>query len=132
MFEMTVYSHAPSVGTGMNADQAQEPESESSLVFLADADPLVDPHCYFCGQNLSLRFGLGLCAGPALRTAQGDKPVCAACGRRLAPALSALLELAQTAQRIGRVHGRTPLRVTMEALLELARVSERYSSLVSL
>ena len=32
----------------------------------------------------------------------------------------------KTAQWIGRVQGRTPLRVSMEALLELARVSERY------
>lgn len=116
----------------MNADQAQEPESESLLVFLADADPPLDPHCFYCGQNLSLRLGLGLRTGPALRTAQEDKPVCVECGRRLAPALSALLELAQTARRVGRVQERTPLGVSMEALLELARVSERYSSLVSL
>src|SRR5687768_5096614 len=109
----------------MGSDLCQGPTPPIPLLVLAHWNSSQGSFCSFCDRNLSPGVGLGL------RVTQEKKPVCLECGLLHAPILTALLELAQTAHRIGRVQGRTPLRVSMEALLELARVSERYSSLMS-
>jgi hypothetical protein len=57
----------------------------------------------------------------------GDQrqPLCRPCGKKVAPTMVALLELAQTAERVGRScrHLLTP---PMESLLDLARAAENY------
>jgi hypothetical protein len=65
-------------------------------------------------------------AGPRLALRAGHKPVCRDCGRRHAPLLAALLELAHVARRVGRI-GRHTLVPPMVALLELARAAEQYT-----
>ncbi len=63
----------------------------------------------------------------ALFAEDNDHPVCRNCARKLAPAMSALLDLAQTAQRIGR-GSRHLLTPPMESLLDLAHAAETYST----
>ena len=53
--------------------------------------------------------------------------VCRSCGKRYAPHLLALLDLAQAAERVGRT-SRYLLVPPMESLLELARAAENYST----
>lgn len=82
--------------------------------------------------------GNGLCAlcgevalsetGPGLSLVDREARICRGCGQRHTPQLVALLDLAQAAQRIGRV-GRHILIPPMEALLDLARAAENYSTL---
>jgi hypothetical protein len=55
-----------------------------------------------------------------------DEAVCRDCGRRHAPALAALLDLARTAQRVARTH-RPTLVPPLNALLDLARAAESYA-----
>ena len=76
--------------------------------------------CPVCGQAHQGRNGLGLFAD------EQDQPMCRTCGKQLAPTMVALLDLAQTAQRVGRGcrHLLTP---PMASLLDLARAAEDYS-----
>lgn len=75
--------------------------------------------CGLCGQALLAHSGPGLC----LR--ENGQLVCRDCGRREAPHLLALLDLAQAAERIGKV-SRHVLVPPMESLLNLARAAEDY------
>jgi hypothetical protein len=75
----------------------------------------------------------GLCAkpvvpvaGPHLCLDDGRDVVCRDCGRRHAPALAALLDLALVAERVGRI-GRHTLVPPLDALLDLARAAEDYN-----
>ncbi len=65
-------------------------------------------------------------AGPRLVEIDTQQPVCRECGRRHAPSLAALLDLARTAQRIARVHRHT-LVPPLHDLLDLARAAENYT-----
>ena len=64
--------------------------------------------------------------GPRLFPVDGDEPICRDCGKRLAPNLVALLDLAHVADKVGRL-GRHMLTPSMESLLDLARAAENYS-----
>jgi hypothetical protein len=52
--------------------------------------------------------------------------VCERCGHRAAPALAALVDLADTAERVGRIQRHT-VSPPMSALLELARAAEQFT-----
>jgi hypothetical protein len=64
--------------------------------------------------------------GPGLFLEAHPSPLCRGCGKKLAPAMAALLELAVTAQRVGR-RSRHMLTPPLESLLDLARAAENYS-----
>jgi hypothetical protein len=76
--------------------------------------------CPECGQNSAGRRGL------SLFSEDHGQPVCRTCGKKLAPAMIALLDLAQTAERVGR-RARNLLSPPMESLLDLASAAENYS-----
>jgi hypothetical protein len=67
-------------------------------------------------------------AHPGPRLFQPDEPIplCPACCKKHAPRLVALLELAHTAEKVGR-KSRHLLTPPMEGLLDLARAAENYS-----
>jgi hypothetical protein len=75
--------------------------------------------CTLCGDRTSE-------TGPQLYRADRKDLVCRACGKKHAPSLAALLELACTAERVGRI-GRHTLVPPLTALLDLARAAEDYS-----
>jgi hypothetical protein len=77
--------------------------------------------CPVCGRNHSLG-----AHGPRLFLEEHAEPLCASCGKKLAPSMAALLELARAAERIGR-RGRHMLTPPLESLLDLARAAENYS-----
>jgi len=56
-----------------------------------------------------------------------DDPLCRGCGKKLAPTMAALLDLAHTAERVGR-RSRHMLTPPLETLLDLARAAENYSA----
>jgi hypothetical protein len=64
--------------------------------------------------------------GPQLYRADSGDAVCRNCGKKHAPWLVALLDLAGTAQRVGRI-GRHTLVPPLTALLDLARAAEDYT-----
>ena len=64
--------------------------------------------------------------GPRIVSADSAEPLCLACGRNQAPHLIALLDLAQTADKVGR-HSRHLLTPSMKSLLELARAAETFA-----
>lgn len=66
-------------------------------------------------------------AGPRLVLAENLRPVCTTCGRRHAPALAALVQLADEAARLGRI-GRHGVFPPYTALLDLARAAENYAA----
>jgi hypothetical protein len=76
--------------------------------------------CPKCGQGYLGRSGLGLFAE------NHDHPVCRSCGKKGAPTMVALLDLAQTAERVGKSCRRL-LTPPMESLLDLAHAAEAYS-----
>jgi hypothetical protein len=78
-----------------------------------------DP-CGLCGQPA------GAAAGTQLVTADGLQPVCLGCGRRHAPSLAALVQLANEAERVGRI-GRHTVFPPYTALLDLARAADNYT-----
>lgn len=73
--------------------------------------------CAMCGAVQESR------KGP--RMILGDQAVCRECGRRQDPRLSALVELAATADRVGKSF-RHLLTPPLEAMLELAKAAENY------
>jgi hypothetical protein len=77
--------------------------------------------CPVCGQRH------GGAGGPRLFLEQHAEPVCRTCGKRMAPDLAALVELAHTARRVGR-QTRRLLTPPMESLLDLARAAENYTA----
>jgi hypothetical protein len=64
-------------------------------------------------------------SGPELFEVQEERPICSDCGRFHAPTLCALLDLARTAEQVGRISRHGP-RVPLEKLLQLARAAEHY------
>jgi hypothetical protein len=76
--------------------------------------------CPKCGKRNPGRGGLGVF------TEEHDQPVCRSCGKKWAPAMIALLDLAHAAERIGKScrHLLTP---PMESLLDLAQAAETYT-----
>jgi hypothetical protein len=75
--------------------------------------------CSLCGGHTSVD-------GPQLYRADRKDAVCRACGKKHAPSLVALLDLACTAERVGRI-GRHTLVPPLTALLDLARAAEDYT-----
>ncbi len=91
------------------------------------------PHLTIKLSPLAAHGSCGLCArpitpvvGPRLCLDDGRDVVCRDCGKRHAPALSALLDLAHVAERVGRI-GRHTLVPPLDALLDLARAAENYN-----
>jgi hypothetical protein len=76
--------------------------------------------CGLCGQPLTAS------AGTLLLLAGNYTPVCLECGRRHAPSLAALVNLADAATRIGRI-GRHSVFPPLTALLDLANAAEKYA-----
>lgn len=76
--------------------------------------------CALCGKRTAAG------SGPRLVRADNHACVCRDCGRRHAPPLAALLELAQVARRVGHI-GRHTLVPPLHALLDLARAAEHYT-----
>jgi len=91
----------------------------AQLTIRLDSD-LTDATCSECGSPLAAT------QGPRLVAETSSAPVCRDCGRREAPSLVALLDLARTAQRVVRTHRHT-LVPPINALLDLARAAEDYS-----
>jgi hypothetical protein len=77
--------------------------------------------CGLCGEACTAP------AGHQLFVAQSDTPVCAACGRKHAADLAALVNLASAAERIGRIE-RNSVFPPLTALLDLASAAERYAT----
>ncbi len=76
--------------------------------------------------------GCDLCGGPIapddrlhLTLSEGPGAVCRECGRKHAPSLTALLDLASAAERAGRI-GRHNVFPPLSVLLDLARAAEDY------
>jgi hypothetical protein len=76
--------------------------------------------CGLCGQAAPAP------AGTQLVLAGNSAPVCPDCGRKHAPSLTALLQLADAATRIGRI-GRHSVFPPLTALLDLANAAEKYA-----
>src|SRR5687767_10982959 len=76
--------------------------------------------CALCGT------ALGDTNGATLTLAENNQPVCPPCGKRHAPALTALLSLASVADRVTKI-GQHSVVPPMSALLDLARAAENYS-----
>jgi hypothetical protein len=69
---------------------------------------------------------VGVAAGPRLCLGENFRPVCHSCGKVYAPPLTALLDMAQAAHRIGVIN-RHALTPPLRALLDLAQVAENYA-----
>jgi hypothetical protein len=76
--------------------------------------------CGLCGRTTAQA------GGPRLCLAANWDSVCRDCGRRHAPSLVALLDLARVAERVGHV-GRHTLTPPLEAMLRLVRAAEDYT-----
>jgi hypothetical protein len=77
------------------------------------------PPCGLCGRR-TLPAG-----GPRLCIIESEDFVCQECGKKHAPALAALLDLADVAQRVGKISRHT-LAPSYHELLDLARAAEEY------
>ncbi len=76
--------------------------------------------CGLCGQRVQ-------CApGPRVGLAERPGAACRDCARRHAPALAALVDLARSAERVGRI-GRHTVCPPMTALLDLSRAAENFA-----
>src|SRR5205823_192247 len=71
-----------------------------------------------------------LAAGPRLVRADSWGCVCRECGKQHAPPLAALLELTQTAERVGNISRHT-LVPPLEALLDLAHAADGFTQALS-
>lgn len=78
-----------------------------------------DEPCGLCGQAVTAP------AGTQLLLAASSDPVCPDCGRKHAPSLAALANLAEAAARIGRIN-RHSVFPPLTALLDLANAAEKY------
>jgi hypothetical protein len=87
---------------------------------IRQVDEAKDCCCPKCGERYDSRGGLRLFGE------DHERPVCRACGKKLAPTMTALLDLAHAAERVSR-SGRRLLTPPMESLLDLARAAENYS-----
>ncbi len=77
--------------------------------------------CSCCGRSTHAA------GGPRLSRADRMDTVCRDCGKKHAPSLVALLDLARAAERVGRMSRHT-VCPPMTALLDLARAAENYTS----
>lgn len=75
--------------------------------------------CALCGKRISVN------EGPQLVMADSLDVVCSECGKRHAPALLGLIQLAGVANRVGRI-GRHTVFPPLASLLDLARAAEDY------
>jgi hypothetical protein len=82
--------------------------------------PVASDVCGLCGRDA------GAGSGPRLYLADREAVVCHSCGKKHAPSLAALLDLAQVARRVGDI-GRHTLVPPLEALLDLAHAAEDYT-----
>src|SRR5947209_6682564 len=78
--------------------------------------------CALCGGSAASA------AGPQLAVAGAESAVCRPCGKRHAPSLVALLDLARVAERVGRI-GRHTVVPPMCAILDLVKAAEDYLSI---
>ena len=95
----------------------------SELTIALQEETLTDS-CALCNKRLAAG------SGPRLVLAESQEPVCRECGRRHAPPLAALLDLAQVARRVGHI-GHHMLVPPLHALLDLARAAEYYTDAAS-
>jgi hypothetical protein len=86
-----------------------------TIKILPEAD---NPWCVQCGERMV--------AGPGAHLFQQDDPICRDCGKKHAPHLVALIDLAHVAGRVGKVCRHT-LVPPMEALLALARAADDFT-----
>lgn len=77
--------------------------------------------CPVCGTRVLHR------PGPRLFVGDPERAVCRDCGKEVSPRLVELVDLACVAEKVGK-RCRHLLTPPMEALLELARAAENYSS----
>jgi hypothetical protein len=87
---------------------------------LEHRDEVQNEPCGVCGQALSAP------AGMQLILVGKSAAVCSACGRKHAPSLAALANLAEAATRIGRIN-RHSVFPPLTALLDLANAAEKYA-----
>jgi hypothetical protein len=80
-----------------------------------------DAPCGCCGRQVQAT------AGARLILADTEAPICPDCARLHAPSLAALVNLADAADRVGRM-GRHSVFPPLTALLDLASAAERYTS----
>jgi hypothetical protein len=85
---------------------------------------LAGSYCGLCGRDIESP------AGPRLFLAENQALICHPCGKKHAPSLVALLDLARVAKRVGHM-GRHTLVPPINALLDLARAAEDYTFSVS-
>ncbi len=76
--------------------------------------------CGLCGQMQVLE------PGNQLVLVETGAPICADCGKKHAPSLDALVQLASTAERVSKI-GRHTVFPPLSALLDLASAAEKYS-----
>jgi hypothetical protein len=81
----------------------------------------VSDSCALCGQPTTIP------SGTQLVLAETRRPVCQGCGRRHDPAMAALVQLADEAERVGRI-GRHTVVAPYTALLELAQAADNFAS----
>ncbi len=79
--------------------------------------------CPLCGQATTIP------AGTQLVLAASQQPVCEPCGKRHAPPLAALAQLADEAERVGKI-GRHTVVPPYTALLELAQAADNFTAKV--
>ncbi|MGE3807036.1 MAG: hypothetical protein AB7K24_20420 [Gemmataceae bacterium] len=89
------------------------------LVIKQADDPGPCP-CAMCSEEVMVE------VGPQLATPE-HAPVCARCGKQQAPALQALVDLARTAERIGKIAQHTTW-LPLKAHLEMAHAAEKFAS----
>lgn len=77
--------------------------------------------CGLCGQTLP-----ALAGTPLILLADKSAAICQDCGRKHAQPLAALVNLADAATRIGRIH-RHSVFPPLTALLDLANAAEKYA-----
>lgn len=88
----------------------------------SDFEDLGEDSCGLCGTPIRILPGPQI----FLLASSQQLPVCRSCGVQHAPHLTALVNLAQIAQRVGQISRHRRTWVPMEALLELSRASEDY------
>jgi hypothetical protein len=93
----------------------------SQIIVQSKSSPASGP-CGFCGEPT--RPGP---TGTQLVVAVSEQPVCLDCAKKHAPSLAALVDLANEAERVGRI-GRHTVFPPYTALLDLARAADNYTS----
>ncbi len=92
----------------------------TQLILQSKASATREP-CGICGRPTDAP------AGTQLVVAETGALVCPECGQAHAPSLAALVALADTAGRVGKI-GRHSVFPPLSALLDLASAAEKYSS----